>query len=119
MHIGADIIEEAAFLRRTETHDELWTIAGLGLAEIGNIAAGNASLEAIEYGSRLTAERAYAVPRQEEEDLAAGLNLLYRLFRARVGLYWPTGFVAAGLVNESAFNSLVGGPAYPAASSAS
>jgi hypothetical protein len=69
------------------------------------IAAGNASPQDIDRSNVLIG-CAYAVPRKDKE-LPACLNLLDRLFRARVGFYWPTGFVAAGIVNEQAFNTLV------------
>ena len=43
-----------------------------------------------------------------KEELFACLNLLELLFRARHGFYWPDGFVASGIVDKSAFDSLVG-----------
>lgn len=48
----------------------------------------------------------FSVPKKDEE-LISCLNLLEDLFRARVGFYWPEGFIAAGIVDESAFSSLV------------
>ena len=98
---GPDIVQEACFLRRTKTRDELWLV-GLDTFAEGSIVAGNVSPQDIEQVGC-----AYAVPK-EGDDLSACLNLLYRLFSARVGFYWPTGFVAAGIVQESDFNSVVG-----------
>lgn len=103
---GPDIVPEACFLRRTKTRDELWLV-GLDTFAEGDIVAGNVSPRDIERGRVLDLGCAYAVPKKGD-DLSACLDLLYRLFSARVGFYWPTGFVAAGIVQESAFNSLVG-----------
>jgi hypothetical protein len=49
----------------------------------------------------------FAVPRKDEEFFAC-LNLLDRLFYARLGFNWPEEFIAGGIVNKSAFDSLVG-----------
>jgi hypothetical protein len=49
----------------------------------------------------------YAVPKRDEESISC-LALLARLFRARVGFYWPEGFAAAGMVEKAAYEDLVG-----------
>jgi len=49
----------------------------------------------------------FAVPRKDEQFFAC-LNLLNDLFRARLGVYWPEGLIADGIVNKSAFDSLLG-----------
>lgn len=101
-----DIFPEACFLRRTRTRDELWVV-GLDTCAKGDVLTGNVSQQDIERRRVLDVGCAYAVPREGDE-LSACLNLLYRLFSARVGFYWPTGFVAAGIVQESDFDSVVG-----------
>lgn len=107
LNIGPDIIEEASFFLRTELTDELWIAIGYSLPSLKAIAVEKASLRDIERAVNFGIGCAFAVPRKGEE-LPACLNLLDQLFRARVGFYWPERLVAAGIVDEPAFNSLAG-----------
>jgi hypothetical protein len=107
LNIGPDIIEEASFFRRIETTDELWIVAGSALPSIRGITAENASLQDVERSANFGIWCAFAVPKKNEK-LSACLNLLDHFFHARVGFYWPGTFVAAGIVDELAFKTLVG-----------
>jgi len=106
LNIGMEIIEEAAFFRRTETTDELWIVDGFILSTIKRILKGTASLEDLGTADIMGMGCALAVPKGTEQ-LSSCLDLLDHLFRARVGFDWPQGFLAAGIINKSAFNGLV------------
>jgi len=107
LNIGPDFIEEAAFFRRTENTDELWIVAGSDLSTIRSIADGTACPKDFEREKLADAGRVFAVPRKDEYFFAC-LNLLDRFFRARLDFYWPQGFITGGIINKSAFDSLVG-----------
>jgi len=106
-YIGPDTIEEAAFFRRTATADELWVVAAYVPPPTRGITARTASFRDIPRERILGIGCAFAVRRRGEESSAC-LDLLDRLFRARVGFCWPEAFLAAGIVPATAFNGLVG-----------
>jgi hypothetical protein len=106
LFVSFEHFDEAAFFRRTETTDEPWTGAGAyPPARAGTDQAGSA--EDFERANLSHIGCVYAAARKGEESTSC-LSLLDRLFRARVGFYWPAGFLAAGVVDEPAFTSLVG-----------
>ncbi|MGZ4846963.1 MAG: hypothetical protein ACXV3D_04860 [Halobacteriota archaeon] len=106
LHILVDLIAEAAFFRRTETTDELWVAAGISLPVAEGTVASNATPSELVGTDLLSIGRVYAVERKGEE-AGSCLGLLERLFRARVSLYSPQRFLAAGIVSESAYTNLV------------
>jgi len=106
LHIVVDLIEEAAFFRRTETSDELWIAGGFDLPIVKGIADGYASPNELGGKDVLSIGRVFAVPKKDDESSSC-LTLLDRLFRAYVGFCSPQGFLAAGIISESAYNNLV------------
>jgi hypothetical protein len=107
LNIIADIIEEAAFFRRTETSDELWITAGYIFSIVQDIVDGTATPKNFEIKKLLGAGRVFALPKKGEPFFAC-LNLLDRLFRVRTGFYWPQKFLTGGIINKYAFDGLVG-----------
>jgi TPR repeat protein len=106
LHIVVDLFEEAAFFRRTETYDELWIASGFDLPIVKAIVDGNATPKDFVGTDVFKIGRVFAVPKKGEESSSC-LTLLDRLFRAYVGFCWPQGFLAAGIISESAYNNLV------------
>ena len=106
LFVTIEYFDEAAFFRRTETRDELWIGAG-AYPPARTVTDRTASAEDFEGAKLSHIGRVYSVGREGEESTSC-LSLLDRLFRARVGFYWPAGFLAAGIVDEPAFSCLVG-----------
>lgn len=82
--VVVDQVEERAFFRRTGRADELWI--GAGRSRIG---------------------RVYAISRKGKE-LTACLRLLDLYFRVTIRFQRPSDFIAAGIVDASAYKGLVG-----------
>ncbi len=102
LHLGADSVVEAAFLRRTEAQDELWVLKDVRVAWIGAILDGNS----------LPCRASSAVGRvlvagRTDRELPACIGLLDTLLRAYQGFCWPTGFVMPGIVGEQDFNRML------------
>ena len=106
LHIVVDLIEEAAFFRRTETSDELWIARGFDLPIVKGIVDGTATPNDLVGKDVFKIGRVFAVPKEGEESSSC-VTLLDRLFRAYVGFCSPQGFLAAGIISESAYNNLV------------
>jgi hypothetical protein len=106
LHIVVDLIEAAAFFRRTKTSDELWIASGFDLPIVKAIVDGTPVPKDPVGKDVLNIGRVFAAEKSGEESSAC-LVLLDRLFRAYVGFCSPQGFLAAGLIWESAYNDLV------------
>lgn len=106
LHIFVDLIAEAAFFHRTETSDELWVAAGLGIPVVEGTVATNATPSDLVGTDLLSIGRVYAAEKMDEGSSSC-LALLERLFRARVNFHSPQRFLVAGIVSESAYNKLV------------
>ncbi len=108
LHIVVDVIEEAAFFRRTETSDELWIASSAEYDDsiVQAIVEGKGAPKALVGKDVLSIGRVFAAEKTGEESSSC-LALLERLFRVRVGFCWPQGFLAAGIISESAYNNLV------------
>lgn len=106
LHIVVDLIEKAAFLRRTETTDELWIVAGESLPTTRRISEGTASPQDFERNEYYTLGRVFAVTRKGEA-LSACLILMELLFRATWGFEHPEEFMAPGIVDRSTYDRLV------------
>jgi hypothetical protein len=106
LHIVVDLIEEAAFFRRTETSDELWIASGFDLPIVKAIARGKAAPKDPVGTDVFKIGRVFATAKKGEETRSC-LTLLDRLFRAYVGFCSPQGFLASGIISESAYNNLV------------
>jgi len=100
LNLVVERFDEAAFFRRTETTDELWIGAG-------GIADGTSSAKNFEGAKLSYIGCVFAVPRKGEE-VTACLKLMELFFRARHGFEWPSKFVVPGIVDKSAFDSLIG-----------
>ncbi len=87
LNLTMDTFHEAAYFHRTKEADELWT--GLGLPK-----------------TRIGLARVFAIRRKGKE-LAACMNLLGEYFRARHGFERPERFVAAGIVDKDAYDTLL------------
>ena len=102
LFLGVEDVIEAAFLRRTETEDELWVLKDVHVGRIEEITGGPLPRgTAGAMGCVLVVQRA-------DEELPDCLNLLELLFRTYHGFCWPTGFDTPGIVNEWGYNELVG-----------
>src|SRR5665647_3076401 len=106
LHIIVDLVAEAAFFRRTETCDELWIAEGFDLPIVKGIADGNTTPTDFVGKDVFKIGRVFAVPKKGGESSSC-MTLLDRLFRAYVGFCSPQGFLAAGIISESAYNNLV------------
>ncbi len=105
LFISFEWFDEVAFFRRTETADELWT--GSGGCSAHRSRKHPAPYTDVSQRATLTGIGcAYAVPPRGEE-AAACLGLVARLFRARVGFYWPERFIAGGIVEKAAYQRVV------------
>ena len=82
LSFSIDSTEEATYLLRGNNQDELWieTEYETGCAYIVLL---------------------------EGTPHSASLRLLDRLFRDRVGFYWPTEFISSGIIKKRSFNSLL------------
>lgn len=78
LNVVVETFVESAYFRRIDGKDELWIDDGC----------------------------VYAVVAQGDETPACQA-LLERLFRARLGFHWPEKFLAGGIVDETAYSSLV------------
>lgn len=106
LFVAFEWFDEAAFFRRTETTDELWTGSG-GCSVNRTSRQGTAYAEPSARATLSDIGCVYAVPRRDQESISC-LSLLDRLFRARVGFYWPERLIVAGIIEKSAFDGLVG-----------
>lgn len=106
LDIGVDIIEEAAFFRRTDSTDELWIMAGPKLPDMQLAAGRIVSTGGIERKGLWGIGCVYAVEKSNDE-FSACLGLLDRLFRARANYYWPGELISAGIINGPAYNALI------------
>jgi TPR repeat protein len=106
LHIVVDLVAEAVFFRRTETCDELWIAEGFDLPIVKGTTDGNTTPTDFVGKDVFEIGRVFAVPKKGEESSSC-LTLLDRLFRAYVGFCSPQGFLAAGIISESAYNNLV------------
>jgi hypothetical protein len=107
LYVVVESFDETAYFRRTKTTDELWIGTGEYSPTRDGVTDGTTSPQYFERAKLTHIGCVFAVPRKGEE-LFACLNLLELLFRARYGFYSPDGFVASGIVDKSAFDSLVG-----------
>lgn len=120
LFVSFENFDEAAFFRRTETIDELWIGEGGCSADRAGTTVARAARRPRTDGSSSTkvfggqvfggvevdhVGCAYAVPREGTESKSC-LGLLERLFRARVGFYWPTDFIAPGIITKAAYDAL-------------
>jgi hypothetical protein len=107
LFVAFEWFDEAAFFRRTETTDELWTASG-------GCPAHRARGPAVSCGDRSRRATltdigcAYAVRKRDDES-ASCLGLLDRLFHARVGFCWPERFIAGEIVEKSGYEWVVRG----------
>ena len=86
VNIGIAEFDEEAYLRRTETHDELWT-------------------HDMDYHPE-TLHLSARAPRGGSDAVAA-LRLLKHFVRSRVGHAWPRDWREAGIINEATFRQAV------------
>ena len=100
-------IEEAAFFRRTEAGDELWIAMAEALPNLEDVAKGRVSPQDLT-GIAMRCGCAFIVVTKGDERSAC-LSLLDLLIRSRHGFEWPGEFIAGGIVDQAAFDSLVGG----------
>jgi hypothetical protein len=102
-----DTCEQAAFFRRTVSHDELWIADGLDSSALEAIASGDAIASEITPEDTITLGRVAVAPK-EGEQIGACAKLLTELFWARIGFDWPSRFLKGGVINEREFRRVVG-----------
>jgi hypothetical protein len=107
LNLVVDQFDEATFLRRTETTDELWIGAGKYPSARVGMPNGTATPKEFEGEELSRIGCVFAVPRKDDK-LTACLKLMELFFRARIGFEWPSRFLVSGIVDQSAFNNLVG-----------
>ncbi len=99
-----DPYEESAFFRRTETADELWI--GFDFYWSRPLGYRSASYTRSEGTYLESTGRVFAVKRKGDE-ITACLRLMELFFWVRHGFgAWPKGFVAPGIVDKAAYDSL-------------
>jgi hypothetical protein len=99
--------EEAVFFRRNKSTDELWIASDDNiLPAIKPIINGIFVKKDSPVEDKIDFDCVLAVKRNGEEP-ASLLLLLEDLFRARTGFCKPNKFLAAGVIDKPAFNSLV------------
>jgi hypothetical protein len=105
LNLGVDTVEEAAFMDRSSSVDELWLIPFHAIPTDLKFSR-NFSVRDLPALSREAIYPACSVERQRDDDHAA-TYLLWCLFYARVGHAWPTEMVHAGLLASEQFDVVV------------
>lgn len=105
VHLGIDTIDEAAFIRRTADTDELWLAIEPDPEIIDRLSEDPKTIgiglsQAMSLGCAVVAGKS-------SSDGSAAATLLDALFRARVGLAWPTRLTVGGMIDRDTFGAVV------------